>query len=69
MPSTEFCPFLTNSEGLSSEMIFAIQFPGVIAVIGVGEQIHPGPVVEYLESDDKLVIKVFIYKTKTSNKM
>ena len=41
MPSAEFCAFLTASEGTPAEMIFSIEFVGIIIVHSVGEQIVP----------------------------
>ena len=45
VPGAELCSFLTTSEGTAPEMIFCIEFVGIIIVHSVGEQIIPGSLI------------------------
>ena len=50
MPGAEFCSFLTASEGAATEMIFSVEFVGVVIIHSVGEQIVPGSLVVDLKT-------------------
>ena len=50
VPGAELCSFLTASEGTAAEMIFCIEFVGIIIVHSVGEQIIPGSLVVDLKT-------------------
>ena len=50
MPGAELCSFLTASEGAAAEMIFSVEFVGIVIVHSVGEQIVPGSLVVDLKT-------------------
>ena len=50
VPGAELCSLLTTSEGTSSEMIFSIEFVGIVIVHSVGEQIVPGSLIVDLKT-------------------
>ena len=50
VPGAEFCPFLATSEGTAPQMIFSIEFVGIVIVHSVGEQIIPGSLVVDLKT-------------------
>ena len=50
VPSAELCPLLTPSEGAAPQMIFSIEFVGIVIVHSVGEQIVPGSLIVDLKT-------------------
>ena len=50
MPGTELGPFLAASEGTAPQMIFSVEFVGIVIVHSVGEQIVPGSLVVDLKT-------------------
>ena len=50
VPGTVASVPLTYSEGFPAQMIFREQLICILIVVGVGKQIHPGPVVEHTVS-------------------
>ena len=45
VPGAELGAFLAASEGTAAQMIFSIEFVGIIIVHSVGEQIIPGSLI------------------------
>ena len=50
VPGAELCSFFTPSEGTAPQVIFSIEFVGIIIVNSVGEQIIPGSLVVDLKT-------------------
>ena len=50
VPGAELGAFLAASEGTAAQMIFSIEFIGIIIVHSVGEQIIPGSLVVDLKT-------------------
>ena len=50
VPGTVASVPLTDSEGFPAEMIFREQLIGILVVVGVGEEVHPGSVIEHAVS-------------------
>ena len=50
MPGTVASVSFTDSKGFPAQVIFREQLISILVVVGVGKQIHPGPVVEHTVS-------------------
>ena len=68
VPGTELGSFLAASEGTAPQVIFSIEFVGIIIVHSVCEQIIPGSLIVDLEKNSIFFSRIFPVTPVASNK-
>ena len=68
VPGAELGSFLAASEGTAPQVIFSIEFVGIIIVHSVCEQIIPGSLIVDLEKNSIFFSRIFPVTPGASNK-